>query len=247
MPYIYLSPSLQPFNPYINGGNEQQYMNLIADAMEPLLRANGIQYTRSRKNMTLRQVIEESNMGNYDLHLALHSNAAGPGSTGTMGTEVYYYDGSYNGQVAAAIIADNYKNIYPYPELVKSIATRRLAELNRTKAPAVLIETAYHDNPEDAQWIKDNIDNIAANLVQSLTYYFDIPFISDVFTPYDAVVSTQGGRLRLRCKPSTSSGIKALLENGTPLLVLGKWEDWLVVNANGLTGYVAAEFVSDGS
>ena len=26
MPIIFLSPSLQPFNEYVGGGNEQQYM-----------------------------------------------------------------------------------------------------------------------------------------------------------------------------------------------------------------------------
>lgn len=28
MPIIFLSPSLQPFNEYVGGGNEQQYMNV---------------------------------------------------------------------------------------------------------------------------------------------------------------------------------------------------------------------------
>ena len=30
MPIIFLSPSLQPFNQYVGGGNEQQYMNEVA-------------------------------------------------------------------------------------------------------------------------------------------------------------------------------------------------------------------------
>ena len=37
MATIYLSPSLQPYNSYVGGGNEQEYMNLVADAMEPYL------------------------------------------------------------------------------------------------------------------------------------------------------------------------------------------------------------------
>ena len=41
MPLIYLSPSTQEFNPYVNGGNEEYYMNLIADAMVPYLEASG--------------------------------------------------------------------------------------------------------------------------------------------------------------------------------------------------------------
>ena len=40
MPNIYLSPSTQEFNPYAGGGNEEYYMNLIADAMEPYLYTN---------------------------------------------------------------------------------------------------------------------------------------------------------------------------------------------------------------
>ncbi|MEG0752337.1 MAG: peptidoglycan hydrolase, partial [Angelakisella sp.] len=44
MPTIYLSPSTQEANSYVNGGTEEYYMNKIADAMEPYLRSNGIQY-----------------------------------------------------------------------------------------------------------------------------------------------------------------------------------------------------------
>ena len=54
MPSIYLSPSTQEGNPYIIGGNEEQYMNLVADAMEPYLRASGITFTRNSPDMTVR-------------------------------------------------------------------------------------------------------------------------------------------------------------------------------------------------
>lgn len=78
MPSIYLSPSLQPYNKYVNGGDEQYYMNLIADAMEPYLRASGITFSRNTPGTSLGQAIRDSNEGYYDLHLALHSNAAPP-------------------------------------------------------------------------------------------------------------------------------------------------------------------------
>lgn len=42
MPRIYLSPSLQEYNPFYGGGSEEEVMNLIADAMEPYLAADGI-------------------------------------------------------------------------------------------------------------------------------------------------------------------------------------------------------------
>ena len=246
MPLLFLSPSLQPFNEYVGGGNEKQYMNLIADAMEPLLIANGISFDRSDENGSLRDAINASNSNNYLLHLALHSNASPPALSGVLsGTDVYYRTGSYEGQVAAEIIADNFKNIYPNPSKVRAVATTSLAELNMTKAPAVLMEIAYHDNAADAQWIKDNINNIAMNLVQSLTYYFDIPFIPQVIPPYEAYVDTMGGNLNIRSKPSMEAPVITTAPDGSVLLVVGKWENWYVVHYNGYIGYANGNYVSN--
>lgn len=179
MPSVYLSPSLQEYNPFIIGGNEEQYMNLIVDAMVPYLRANGIDFTRNDPGSTLSQVIAQSNAGNYDVHLALHSNASPENLAGTLqGPDAYYYTYSSAGQTLANIIADNLKDIYPNPDLVAVIPTTTLAELRRTRAVAVLVEIAYHDNVADATWIAENIDPIARNLVLSLTQYFGMPFVT---------------------------------------------------------------------
>ena len=37
MPFLFLSPSTQDFNPYVTTGNEQYWMNQLADRMEPYL------------------------------------------------------------------------------------------------------------------------------------------------------------------------------------------------------------------
>lgn len=178
MPSIYLSPSVQEYNEYITGGSEEYYMNLIADAMVLYLRASGITFTRNNPNDTLSQVIAQSNAGDYGLHLALHSNASPENMAGMLqGPDVYYYAASSEGQRAANIIALNLKDIYPNPNLVAVIPNTTLAELRKTKAPAVLVEIAYHDNLEDANWIINNIDLIARNLVLSVTEYFGIPFV----------------------------------------------------------------------
>lgn len=176
MPSIYLSPSTQEFNPYVGGGNEEYYMNLIADAMEPYLYASGIEFTRNTPEMTAASSIAASNAGNYDLHLALHSNASGSGSGNVRGSEVYYYPTSVEGKRAAEIIANNLQIIYPIPGGVKTVPTTRLGEVRRTRAPSVLIEFAYHDNAEDAAWIRNNINAIAQNVVLSLCDFFGIVF-----------------------------------------------------------------------
>ncbi len=179
MPTVYLSPSLQESNPYVGGGNEEYYMNLVADAMEPYLRASGINFVRNNPEDSLSKTIADSNAGNYDLHLAIHSNASSADRAGNAtGVQVYYYPTSSRGERFANVIADNYKGLYYDPSKVTTIPTTSLAEVRRTKAPAVLVETAFHDNPTDAQWIRENIDGIARNLSQSIADYLGVPFVT---------------------------------------------------------------------
>ena len=61
MPIIYLSPSTQEGNLYITGGTEEQYMNLVADAMEPILRSSGIQFQHNTPEMTAASSIRQAN------------------------------------------------------------------------------------------------------------------------------------------------------------------------------------------
>lgn len=243
MPIIYLSPSTQDFNHYVNGGTEEYYMNLIADAMEPYLRSSGIRWARNTPDMTAADSIAQSNQGNYDLHLALHSNAAPETESGLrQGAEVYFYPTSVKGKRAADIIADNLKDIYPYPWLVKTVPTTRLGEVSKTRAPSALIEFAYHDNVEDADWIKAHISEIAANVVLSLTEYFGIPFIAPQL-PRTGTVKVQRGYLNIRQMPSMSAPVVARAWNGSTLTVNGKWENWYVVNYNGVVGYADSQYI----
>lgn len=243
MPIIYLSPSTQEFNHFVNGGTEEYYMNLIADAMEPYLRSNGIRYVRNTPEMTAASSIRQSNEGNYDLHLALHSNAAPENEAGMRrGSEVYYYPDSVQGKRAADIIAANLRNLYPNPDLVKTVPTTRLGEVSKTRAPGVLIEFAYHDNPADATWIKQHISELAANVVLSLTEYFGIPFVQPQL-PRKGVVTVQSGFLNIRQRPNTDARVIARAWNGNPITVLGQWENWYVVDYYGNVGYADSRYI----
>lgn len=242
IPTIYLSPSTQEFNPYVNGGNEEQYMNLIADAMIPYLNASGINYVRNNPDLPVSAAIAASNQGNYDLHLALHSNASSTGNA--MGGEVYYYPFSQRGQRAAEIIANNFKMIYPDPSLVETIPTTTLGEVRRTKAPSVLFEVAYHDNPTDASWIKANIDNIARNIVISLTDYFNIPFNEPANEQYTGRVTTNGSPLNIRQRPDIYSNIIGKIPNGATVAVINGTGDWLLIRYNNITGYVYKYYIT---
>lgn len=178
MPSVYLSPSTQEYNQFVNGGTEEYYANLITDAMIPYLQASGISFNRNNPGGTVSNSIADSNSGNYDFHLAIHSNAAPPNMSGAIrGPDVYYYRDSTQGRNDAEIIANNLKQIYPAPDLVTVVPTTTLAELRRTTAPAVLVEVAYHDNVDDANWIKNNVETIGRNLALSVADILGVPFV----------------------------------------------------------------------
>ena len=244
MPTIYLSPSLQEFNEYVNGGSEEYYMNLLADEMEPYLVSSGIKFVRNTPTQSLTSAIRDSNAGNYDVHLALHSNAAPPQLAGKIkGTDIYYYPQSSKSKELAEITADNFKEIYPNPSIVKIVPTTKLAEVAKTNAPAILIEVAYHDNEEDANWIRNNLNEIAQNLVKSLTEYFGIPFIQPT-NERTGTVTTTNSNLNIRSKPSIDASVIASAPNGSTLKILGAWQNWYVVDYNGIVGYANQRYVS---
>lgn len=244
MPIIYLSPSTQENNYFVNGGTEEEYMNLLADKMVPYLDASGIRYVRNTPSMTAASSIAASNAGNYDLHLALHSNAAPEGRYGTVrGSIVFYYPGSAKGQRAANIIANGLKAIYPIPNLVRAEGTTAIGEVRRVRAPSVFLELAFHDNEADATWIKNNLDAIARNLVLSLTEYFGIPFY-EAEANRSGTVDVSWGVLNIRAQPNTGAPIVAQAPDGASLTILNRSNGWYLVNYNGTIGYASGEFIT---
>lgn len=245
MPNIYLSPSTQEYNPYITGsGSEEYWMNRIADAMEPYLRANTIRFTRNTPEMTAASSIAQAARGSYDFYLALHSNASGDGSSEgrQRGIIAFYYPTSTNGRRAADIFVTNLKEIYPLPQLVTARATTALGEVRQPKMPSVLLEIGYHDNTTDARWIEENVQPIAENLSRSLTEYFALPFIYPT-TPRTGTVITEESALNVRAYPSMSGQVVGSVPREAQLTVYGQYDSWYSMAYGNLAGYVRSEYV----
>lgn len=248
MPDLFLSPSTQEYNVYYDGvQNEEYYMNLIADEMEDYLRASGISFTRNDPAGRVSDSITLSNSSDHKFHLALHSNAAGEANTGNVrGVDIYYYQGSAEGKRDADIIVKNIKAVYPNPDLVRALPTTSLAELRRTRAPAVLAELGYHDNREDAEWIRANISAIAKAMAQSVAEILGVPFVSpggNMEPQSRGMVVTGGGRLNIRDMPDLSGTVIGQAPNGSTLTLYGKEGDWYQVSRGGVKGYSFAQYI----
>lgn len=246
MPKIYLSPSTQEKNEYVTGGTEEFHMNQLADAMVPYLISSGIRFARNTPEMTAVTSIRQGDRENVDLYVALHSNAAPESRYGQVrGTDIYYYPTSTSGRRMADILVQNFKKIYPDPSKVRAVASTRLGEVRQPNAPSVLIETAYHDNVEDAKWITNNINQIAQTIVKSITEYFGLPFIK----PFPGGskkgrVSVTSGALNIRNAPSVTAEVIGKLYNGESVTVNGLYDGWYVIQSPGGTvGYVKDDYI----
>ena len=244
MPFLFLSPSTQDFNPYVTTGNEQYWMNQLADRMEPYLFASGLNVTRNDPNGSAAQSIRASNAGIYDFHLALHSNASPEALAGRQrGVDIYYFPASEEGLRMANILVDDLKPIYPLPERVRALPTVLIGEVRRTKAPSVLAELGYHDNVEDADWLTGNLEEIAAALSEGVTEYFGLPFLTPS-EPRTGIVTLSSGTLNLRSLPTTDAAVLAQLPNGATVTILGQFDEWYTVEYDGLHGFASSRYIT---
>ena len=246
MPFLFLSPSTQEFNPYVTSGNEEYWMNLLADAMEPYLHASGINVTRNDPSAGAAGAIRQSNAGSYDFHLALHSHASPASLAGQQrGIDIYYYPTSEDGLRMANILVDSLRAVYPLPEKVRALSSTIIGEVRRTKAPSVLAELGYHDNVEDANWLTGNLESVAAAISEGVTAYFGLPFLQPRAAA-QGVVTLTSGSLNLRGAPLMDAPVLAQMPNGAAVTVLGEFDDWYTVEFDGLYGYAAARYITLG-
>lgn len=243
MPKVFLSPSTQEWNQYATDGNEELYMNLLADRLEPYLRSCGIRFVRNDPERNVQGAIADSNAGTYDVHLALHSNAAPESLAGKLrGIDIYFAPSSQSSERLANIIANNLKSIYPLPDKVRAVPTYTLGEVLRTKAVAVLCEIGYHDNFADEAWLKSNLENIARNIARSLCDYFGIPFVQPSAVRW-GMVETDGSGLNIRSYPSLTGRIIGTMPDGASVMISGETGNWYVVSFDQITGYSSKDFI----
>ena len=178
---VYLSPSCQTWNPYCDGsGSEEYHMRQVAEAMGPYLKQDGIQYvlaaaqTGSRANQrnTIVNRAKQASNDHCDLYLAIHSNAR-DNSPKKNGTTIFYPTGSSQSLRFANLLKDNF--IYPDKSAISLDTNDALWEMYMPKMPHCLIETAYHDNPQDVAWIENNTDAIAKSLADCVAMCEYIP------------------------------------------------------------------------
>lgn len=191
MSKIFISPSSQEANLYVTGGNEEVVMKLIADSLCAELTRHGVEWQRNNRTGIYADHVGQSNLYKPDIHLAVHSNAMGGTSSGkARGTEVFCYDPADLSSVGTQLAQKIYARLSALtPTADRGIKSGKdtMSEIRNTNAPAVLVEIAFHDNPEDAAWIMSHIQDISHTLLLSVLEQFNVPFKVKPMTSCDVL------------------------------------------------------------
>lgn len=167
--FIYLNPSVQTKNMYINNlGSEAENMRDIAKLMYKELKLVSyidIEANIAKNGLSLSQSVNQSNSRKRHIHFALHSNAGGG-----QGTEIYTKGSN---KTFATTMYESFLELGNFKRRGVKDGTH-LYEIKNVKADNVaLIEFAFHDNLKEAKFIVENKALIANQMVKSILKYID--------------------------------------------------------------------------
>lgn len=170
---VFLSPSTQAGNIYADGvTTERDNMNAIADLIGQHL-PDDFTVLRNDPNLTVKEAVDASNAAGSGIHVALHSNAAGTDAV-VRGCEVYIRMRDYPSRRLAACVYSAVSAVTPTGDRgIKYSST--LYEVTKTKAPCVLVELDFHDNPGGSAFLTENRDALAQAVADGIIAYYNKP------------------------------------------------------------------------
>lgn len=192
-PKIYLSPAYHMANQccYKRPDGQQCYETLenneFLDILQPMLERCGFDIMRGPRRTPMSdeygpdymyRAIKESNEWGAKVHYVSHTNGSTNGPTGygtVKGFLSMYHPSSANGKKLAELMVKYRKAIYPHG--CRTATRSDLHELDDTNAYAVYQEHVYHDNPEDAAWFHEHMEDCAVADCKALCEFCGLEYV----------------------------------------------------------------------
>lgn len=170
------APNGQPDPGAVNydlGLQEAIIAKQIADLTAKYLTAAGVEIVGNLQSDSLAEITTTANASGADIFVSIHCNSFS--NPAAQGTEVCVFPGSYAGKLLGECIQR---------QIVDSMGTvdrglknrDGLYVLKHTDMPAVLVETAFISNGEDAEKLRDNADDFARAIARGVTDY-EVDFV----------------------------------------------------------------------
>lgn len=149
------------------GLEEHAVAKAIADRVEGYLEAAGVSVVGNLQSDSLGEIAQTANASGADFFISIHCNAF---NGDAHGSEVEVFPGSRKGGRLAT---------YVLSQIVDSLGTLdrglkdrpNLYVLKHTDMPAILVETAFIDNEEDAELLRNRQDAFARAIARGVTDY----------------------------------------------------------------------------
>jgi len=157
-------------------GLKEKDVNLdIALKLNNLLQNAGYETHMTRTNDSYPENMDRAAMANNlnaDIFVSIHSNAF-TNNTAVNGTEVLYYPKEQSKELAQCIHDSIMREIGPTDRGI--IPRPNLIVLKHTKMPAVIVETAFLTNPNDANKLRNNEfkNKMAKAIFDGIENYFN--------------------------------------------------------------------------
>lgn len=150
-----------------NGLREAEINKKIATKLCEYLMSEGHAVTFFQQTKSVNDVWQFENKCSYDMIVSVHCNSF---SSTSHGHEVLYSNGSTKGKKLAQAIQTS---------MVKTVGLRDrglkprtdLCVLTRTKSPAVIVETAFISNPNEAKILKEKPELFAKAIAEGVKNY----------------------------------------------------------------------------
>lgn len=151
-----------------NGLHEADVVLKIGERVQRYLQAVGI-VTKLFQYDGLRVIAEDANDWKADLFISIHCNAAA--NSMAHGTETFYWNEGDGKMLAGTIQKQIVQTICTND---RGIKTANFAVLAYTNMPAVLVETAFISNANDANLLVEREDDFARAIARGVTDYVQI-------------------------------------------------------------------------
>ena len=148
-----------------NGLQEADVALSIGKRVENYLRAVGYDVKLFQYD-GLQTICDDANSWRADFFVSIHCNSF---DGRAHGTETFTSGGAKSSRLAGCIHNQIVKSL---PVVNRGVKTANFFVLKHTDAPAVLVETAFIDNPDDAKLLRDRQDDFARAIARGVTDYF---------------------------------------------------------------------------
>lgn len=184
MARIFLSASSQEANlGVIAGYVEELECNKIAHAAGAHLERSGHVVGYNDPGDTYKQHVEKAKAFRADIIVCIHTNAAS--DPNASGMRAGCYDHTDPKRESTKLTQAIFDAIAPVtPSLNDKMTTYRFFEVVENVPPVAYIETSFHTNPIDCQWILDNGTGlIARKYAEGISAYLKTPLVLEASTP----------------------------------------------------------------